>query len=127
MNPNIIITLGLTERENEIVRKNFPNEEYELIIAETFTDVLALVYTTAIINADALTKGERETMLSYYEEFVTSLNETICWIGYPLPTIELLNAIKYYERFEQLERNIKLFLQKAHYLYEKPKNFFNEL
>ena len=62
-----IITLGLTKGQKEKVKRNFPTKEYDIIVAETFTDVIALTFTTAIINANAISENERRYLFNFYE------------------------------------------------------------
>ena len=119
-----IITLGLTKEQNEKVKRNFPTDEYDIIVAKTFTDVIALTFTTAIINANAIKESERRCLFSFYEQVGGALYETICWIGRPLPST-LTKTIKYFKDMKEFELNMKDFLLEAHNLYKKPKNFTN--
>ena len=126
MDTNVIITFGLTERQNEIIKKSLPSKDYRLIITETFTDVIALTYTTAIVNANNICIDEREMMLSYYEEVSEMLYETICWIDAKTLSAKILKTFRRYKNFKIFEKEAKQFLLKAHCLYKKEKDFSNE-
>ena len=127
MDKNIIITLGLTEAQNETVKSSFPATGYDILIAEAFTDVIALPCMTAIINADSLNVEECDIILSYYDEVAAGLYETIYWIGYPQPSTELMNTFKCYDTFEQFAINIKYHLLEAQRRFKKSKDFSDKL
>lgn len=81
-----IMTFGLTEEENELVRNALPAKNYELLDTDAPTDLIAISAAAVIINASALDTDSRDMIFGYYTELGADMDETVFWIGCPKPS-----------------------------------------
>ena len=57
-------TFGLTDEENTLVEESLPTRAYELYIADTPTDVIAIGCDAMIVNAIALDQDSADMILT---------------------------------------------------------------
>ena len=124
---NKIITFGLSGEQNETVKRSLPLKDYELLITEGYTDIIAIGCSAVVINANNLNDEEYEVLMSYYTEVKEGLYETVFWIGNPKPYRELMKVLKCYESFEQFELNIKYHFLDAHKRCKRTKAFSEKI
>lgn len=111
---NRIITLGLSNEQNQLIRNAFPNKDCDLFITTIPTDLIAIYASTSIINANALDKDSVELLFDYYTEVGNNTDETVFWLGDIKPPKYLQTKIKHYKNFEELVPNLKYFLLTAY-------------
>ncbi len=122
-----IMTFGLTEEENELVKNALPAKSYDLLDTDAPTDLIAIYAAAVIINAAALDEDSREMIWDYYTEIGACVEETVFWIGYPTPPHPLRARFKCYEYFQQLASNLKYHLLTAHRKVKKAKDFSQKI
>lgn len=122
-----IMTFGLTEEENELVRNALPAKNYELLDTDAPTDLIAISAAAVIINASALDTDSRDMIFGYYTELGADMDETVFWIGCPKPPHPLRARFKCYEYFQQLASNLKYHLLTVHRKVKKVKDFSQKI
>ncbi len=122
-----IITFGLTDAQNEIVRANIPAKDYEVFDTDAPTDMLAINATALIIQASALEEEGVEMMFGYYEELNGCTDETVFWLGEPKPPKKLQKFMKCYPSFDAIENNLKYLLLTAHSKSKKASEYSERL
>jgi len=110
----MVFTYGLSEEENEKVRKALPSKEYRLIDDECITSLLAQKYTAVILNTDAMVRGEIDEVCDYYLNIGCCTDETMIWLGSVLIPARMKNYLKAYSDFSDIEENLKFILLTAH-------------
>lgn len=109
-----IITFGLTEEENEIVAKNIPSRDYAVFDTNTPTDLIAIGCVAMIVQASALDEDARGMLFDYYGEVNGCTDETVIWLGEPMPPKLLRKLFKCYPSFDALADKLKYLLLSAH-------------
>ena len=125
--PGQVITFGLTDAQNTLVRACLPAKEYQLIETDCAVDIIAIGAVAYIISAEALTDEDREMILEYYEEINGCSDETVLWIGTPAPPKSLQKLIKCYDSFEMIADNLKYYLLSAHRQSKKARDYSKQL
>lgn len=87
-------TFGLTDEENTLVEESLPTRAYELYIADTPTDVIAIGCDAMIVNAAALDQDSADMIFDLYSQVDGCTNETVIWLGEPKPPKELRKFFK---------------------------------
>ena len=103
MREHRIITFGLTDEQNEIVKENIPARDYEVFDTDAPTDILAISGIAIIIQASALDEDSVGMLFDYYTEVNGCTDETVIWLGEPKPTKDLQKLMKCYPSFEDIE------------------------
>ena len=80
-----INTFGLTQKQNQFVSANLPVRDCELYIADTPTDLIAINCEAMIVNASAMEQDDADMIFGYYQEVNGCTDETILWLGEPMP------------------------------------------
>lgn len=109
-----IITFGLTEEENEIVAKNIPSRDYKVFDTDAPTDLIAIGCVAMIVQASALDEDARGMLFDYYGEVNGCTDETVIWLGEPMPPKLLRKLFKCYPSFDALADKLKYLLLSAH-------------
>ena len=109
-----VITLGLTEEENDIVSVCFPVKGFELLTTTDFADFMANSCTALIINASVLNEDERAMIFEFYMESDGCTDEDVIWIGEPKPPVQLDRRFKCFQDFDDLIAELKYLLLQAH-------------
>ena len=78
-------TFGLTDEENTLVEESLPTRAYELYIADTPTDVIAIGCDAMIVNAAALDQDSADMIFDLYSQVDGCTNETVIWLDEPMP------------------------------------------
>lgn len=123
---NRIITYGLTDEQNKIVRQAFPKKDYELLDADVFTDVIAVYASAIIVNTDELTCDDYDTLVLYLLEVGDCTDTTTIWLGRTKPP-KSLKTVKYHSNFEEIEENLKYILLAAHSKSKKAADYSKKL
>lgn len=109
-----VMTYRLSEGENRLIEQNLPSSEYELYVADTASDILAIRSDIVMLKASELTEEEREIITEYYQETKEYLNQTVYWLGYPRSVSNLRSKFCCHECVEMaIGGNLKLKLLEA--------------
>ena len=65
-----VITFGLNEEQNNLVKNSLPTQGYELLDTDVPTDLIAVSASALIIIADALDADSRTMIFDYYTSFL---------------------------------------------------------
>lgn len=122
-----IMTFGLDEEDNKLVKSALPTKNYELFVTDVPTDLIAISAAAVIINVSALDTDSRGMIFDYYTELGANMDETVFWIGCPKPPHPLRVRFKCYEYFPQLAKNLKYHLLTAHRKVKKSKEFSKKM
>lgn len=122
-----VMTFGLSEEENKLVKGVLPAKNYELFVTDVPTDLIAISAAAVIINAAALDADSRDMIFDYYIELGADIDETVFWIGCPKPPHPLRARFKCYEYFPQLALKLKYHLLTAHRKVKKAKDFSKKM
>lgn len=104
-----IITSGLTQEQNDFVMSCLPNRSIEVLTADAISDLMALNHAAAIVNGRAL-EEDPAPLFSYYRDVKDCTDETVIWLGDPLPPTDLRKFIKCYRSFEEVRDKLKYLL-----------------
>lgn len=122
-----IITFGLTNSQNTMVKGCLPAKGYSLLCTDSATDLIALNATAFIINASKLKPDEVDLLWDYYSEVDGCTDETVLWIGEPLPPKSMKKILKNYESFDSISENLKYLLLAAHKRTKKAHDYSKQL
>lgn len=109
-----VITFGLTEDQNEIIAKNIPSRDYEVFDTDASTDLIAIGCVAMIVQASALDEDALGMLFDYYSEVNGCTDETVIWLGEPMPPKQLRKLFKCYPSFDALADKLKYLLLSAH-------------
>ena len=109
-----IITYGLTAEQNEYTASCLPNRNFEILVSETPTDLIAIDCAAAIINGCALAEESAELLFGYFREINGCTDETLVWIGEPYPPKDLRKMFRCYSSFETIREKLKYLLLSAY-------------
>ena len=122
-----IITYGLTDEQNKIVKANAPARDYEILDTDVPTDILAISSIAIIIQASELDEDSADMLFDYYTQINGCTYETVIWLGNPKPPKELRKFFKCYPSFADIEDNLKYILLNAHSKSKKTADFSEKL
>lgn len=120
-------TFGLTDEENTLVEESLPTRAYELYIADTPTDVIAIGCDAMIVNAIALDQDSADMIFDLYSQIDGCTNETVIWLGEPKPPKELRKFFKCYDSFDAIKDKLKYLLLTAHSKSKKAHEYSEKL
>lgn len=109
-----INTFGLTQKQNQFVSANLPVRDCELYIADTPTDLIAINCEAMIVNAAAMEQDDADMIFGYYQEVNGCTDETILWLGEPMPPKVARKFFKCYDSFDAIKDKLKYLLLSAH-------------
>ena len=107
-------TFGLTQKQNAFVGANLPTRDCELYIADTPTDLIAISCEAMIVNAAAMEQDDADMIFGYYQEVNGCTDETILWLGEPMPPKASRKFFKCYPDFDAVADKLKYLLLTAH-------------
>ncbi len=107
-----IITFGLTEEENSLLKILARGKNLEIYVADIASDLVALLATVIIVKAAKLETDDLNLLENYYTEVGEDAAETVFWIGSPLPTLYLQRLFKCHNKFDDIVPEIKNMLLK---------------
>lgn len=122
-----IITFGLTEEENEIVKNNLPAKDYEVFDTDAPTDIIAIGCVAIIVDASKLDEDAVGMLFDYYTQVNGCTDQTVIWLGTPTPPKELRKFFKCYPLFADILDNLKFLLLNAHSKSKKAADFSKKL
>lgn len=122
-----IIAFGLSDEEILIVKNGVPMGDYELYVPNQVEDILAIRRDALIINSATIVPGERNLILEYYTELNGCYDESVFWIGYPMPPSHLRARFFCYENLDALSCVLPEKLVKAHQKAKKSRAFSKNL
>ena len=108
-----IITFGLTEEENSYLKILLHNKNFEIYSTNIASDLVALLATAIIVNSEKLEVDDINLLENYYTEVGEEANETVFWIGSPLPPLYLQRIFKCHNKFDDIVPEIKKVLSKT--------------
>lgn len=120
-------TFGLADEENTLVEESLPTRAYELYIADTPTDVIAIGCDAMIVNAIALDQDSADMIFDLYSQIDGCTNETVIWLGEPKPPKELRKFFKCYDSFDVIKDKLKYLLLTAHSKSKKAHEYSEKL
>lgn len=109
-----IITFGLTEVQNKIVRACVPTRNYEVIETEEPTDLVITGSVAIIIRSAAVDEKAMKLIFEFCHEIGSSGYATVFWIGAPLPPRNVYRYFKCYPTFGDFKNQLKYALMTAH-------------
>lgn len=109
-----INTFGLTQKQNQFVSANLPVRDCKLYIADTPTDLIAINCEAMIVNASAMEQDDADMIFGYYQEVNGCTDETILWLGEPMPPKAARKFFKCYNSFDAIKDKLKYLLLSAH-------------
>lgn len=118
----LIMTVGLTDEEIDIIKKNVPQKECEVINTDDIRDILAMHEFVVIVKTDVMETDEVDILLDFYSEIVP-FGETVIFIGKVQVPEKLSKYIVVYEDFDELKDKIKYVLLTAYRKQKKTENF----
>lgn len=115
-NECVITTYGLTDEQNSFIGTCFPTKDYELrdYSDHDETDLIVNRSTVLIINAEKTSEEGRNFLWDYYLDLSRGFDETVIWLGEPLPPDELTKVFKCYNSFDEIRDKLKFILLEAH-------------
>lgn len=122
-----IITFGLTEEENEIVKKNIPSQDYEVFDTDAPTDLIAIGCVAMIVQASALDEDSIGMLFDYYGDVNGCTDETVIWLGEPEAPKELRKFFKCYGGFVDIQDKLRYLLLNAHSKSKKAREYSEKL
>lgn len=120
-------TFGLTDEQNALVQANLPARAYELYIADTPTDVIAIGCCAMIVYAPAMDADSAEMLFDYYAQVDGCTDETVIWLGEPKPPKALKKFFKCYDSFDAVAEKLKYLLLTAHSKSKKSHDYSEKL
>ena len=122
-----IITFGLTDEQNELVKANVPAKDYEVFDTDAPTDLIAIGSIAMIIQASELDEDSVGMLFDYYTQINGCTDETVIWLGTPEPPKELQKFFKCYPSFTDIEDKLKYLLLNAHSKSKKAAEYSEKL
>lgn len=122
----LVVSYGLTDEQNEVIKRNLPSQKCEMVALDCFTDILALNEMAVIVNADTLNHSEQEMLVEYYSE-ITPFSETLVPVGEMRIPEEWKRYVVQYENFDDLAEQIKYVLLGAYRKTKKTESFSSSL
>ena len=107
-----IITFGLTEDQNTLLKSYTYNVDYEIYDADIASDLIAVPATAIIVNATSLDADDIELLENYHTEVGNEADEIVFWLGSPKPAIELQLLFKCLDDFDEMVPDFKKKLSK---------------
>lgn len=102
-----IITFGLTDQENFVLKTIFKDKNFEIYDAEVASDLVAILTNAIVINAHKLKSDDIELLESYYSEVNKEADERVFWIGLPKPSLELQMLFNCFDTFDDMVFSFK--------------------
>ena len=118
---NFIITFGLTESQNQVIRSHLKNTKSELINADSCVELITSNYFVSIINQKKLKDNDIKSLITFYSEIDGKLSKTIILTENTTALSTVSNATVF-QNFNDLQNNINIIIKKA---YRKIKNAEN--
>ena len=107
-----IITFGLTNEENSFIKTMVNSKNFEVYVTNIASDLVAILTTAIVLNAEKLEADDLELLTNYYTEVNTEAVETVFWIGSPKPPTELQMLFKCFDSFEDATPQLVMMLNK---------------
>ena len=102
-----IITFGLTEEENTLIKILAHGKNIEIYAADISSDLVALLATVIIVKAVQLEADDLNLLENYYAEVGEDADEIVFWLGSPLPSLKLQRFFKCYNKFDDIVLELK--------------------
>lgn len=128
MESTIIGILGLKKEEIELIKKNLPHKNCEIMDTDDVRDIIAVNELAVIINTEAVPEEDMKILYDFYGE-IAPFSETVVCIGKDrgeLPE-NIQRYINVYECFDNLKDNLKYVLLSAYKKNKKTENFSSTL
>lgn len=122
-----IITFGLTNEQNKIVKANVPARDYEVFDTDAPTDIIAIGSIAMIIQASELDEDSAGMLFDYYSQINGCTDETVIWLGTPKPPKDLQKFFKCYPSFTDIEDKLRYLLLNAHSKSKKASEYSEKL
>ena len=74
-----IITFGLTEDQNTLLKSYTHNVDYEVYDADIASDLIAVPASAIIVNATSLDTDDMELLENYHSEVANEADEIVFW------------------------------------------------
>ena len=117
-----IAVWGLLSDEIDMVMSCLPVKEINVVEVECATDLIAMDWMTIMVNANVMTKDDREMLYGFYQE-VGDVAETVLFFGASDVPAELRRTIKAYPSIQSMGENLKYTLLSAYRRKKNSENF----
>lgn len=118
----LIMTVGLTDEEIDIIKENVPQKECKVINTDDIRDILALHEFVVIVKTDVVKTDEVDILMDFYSEIVP-FGEKVIFIGKVQVPEKVSKYIVIYEDFDELKDKIRYVLLNAYRKQKKTENF----
>lgn len=117
-----IAVWGLHQDEIDTVMSCLPVKEINVVEVVCATDLIAMDWMAIMVNANAMTKDDREMLYGFYQE-VGDVAETVLFFGISDVPAELRRTIKAYPSIQSMGENLKYTLLSAYRRKKNSENF----
>lgn len=122
LSTRLIAVLGLTLDEINIIKKNLPQKDCEIMVTDDYRDLIAISAMAVIVRMDAIDKEDVNILIDWYKE-IAPFSESVAFIGKVQLPKELTRHITLHEGFDVFSDKIKFFLLSAYRKQKKTENF----
>lgn len=126
LNSDIVGTYGLTQEQNEEIKKNLPTKACKVMDTDIFTDIIAIDEFAVVADFESMSTEERDLMVEFYSD-IAPFSETVVLIGGNNLTSPLVKHFTVYDNFESFAENMKYIFLNAYRKRKKSVNFSNTL
>lgn len=117
-----IAVFGFNDLELEMIIREIPVSDAEVLKVECATDLIAIDHLALIISLEVLSVDEWDMIIQFYTE-IGSFSETVVIIGAGELPRGLNEKFKHYPNFEKLIANLKYIVLTAYKRKKKNENF----
>ncbi len=118
----VIGAYGLSEEQLEVIKKNIPDKNCEVMSTDCFTDIVACSEMAIIVIWDRLSEEDKDLLIGFYSE-IAPFSDTMILIG----NVEIPSALKkevsIYASFDEFSANVKYVLLGAYRRTKKNRSF----
>ncbi|MBQ9143186.1 MAG: helix-turn-helix domain-containing protein [Lachnospiraceae bacterium] len=122
LNSRLIAVIGLDPDEVEIVKKNIPQKDCEIMDTEDVRDIIAVAEMAVIVKTSSIEETDIDMLLGFYSE-IAPFSESVIFIGDIQIPDALSRHILTYKTFDELKENLKYVLLSAYRKQKKTENF----
>lgn len=117
-----IAVWGRLPDEIDTVMNFLPAKEINVVEVVCATDLIAMDWIAIMVNANVMTKDDREMLYGFYQE-VGDVAETVLFFGTSDIPAELRRTIKAYPSIQSMGENLKYTLLSAYHRKKNSENF----
>ena len=118
----IIGTYGLSEDQVNVIKKNIPAKNCEVMSTDCFTDIVACSEMAIIVIWDRLSEEDKDLLIGFYSE-IAPFSDTMILIGDVEIPAALKKEVSIYASFDEFASNVKYVLLGAYRRTKKNRSF----